>query len=263
MKKKEYKIRYWGIRMDDLVSIITPVYNAEKYIEDTIKSVLNQSYMNWELILINDCSSDCSMNIIKKYNDRDSRIRVIELNKNSGPAVARNTGIECAHGRFIAFLDSDDIWMPNKLEVQLNFMKKNNIYFSFTEYLKINENGENRGIVKVPKNLTYTELLKSNIIGCLTVVYDTHGIGKVYMPDIRKRQDYGLWLKILREHTNAYGIQKCLAKYRVRKNSVSSNKIKAASYQWQVYRKIEQLNLFKSIYYFINYTYYGLKKSKI
>lgn len=249
--------------MNDLVSIITPVYNAEKYIEDTINSVLNQNYCNWELFLVDDCSTDNSMIILEEFAKKDNRIKIIQLKENSGAATARNVGIERAKGRYIAFLDSDDIWMSNKLEVQINFMKENDISFSYTNYMKFDEDGTERGIVKIPARVTYNELLKSNIIGCLTAVYDAHKIGKIYMPNIRKRQDYALWLKILRKNIDGYGINKVLAKYRVRENSVSSNKLKAALYQWRIYRQIEKLGLFKSLYYFINYAYYGFKKYKL
>lgn len=249
--------------MEALVSIITPVYNAEKFLEETIQSVLNQRYQNWEQLFIDDCSQDNSIKIIESYEKQDKRIKILKLKKNSGAAVARNIGIKNAKGRYIAFLDSDDIWTKEKLMEQIKFMEDRDIDFSYTSYMKIDEEGNERGLVKAPAKVTYHQLLKSNVIGCLTAIYNAEKLGKVFMPDIRKRQDHGLWLKILKDHTDGYGLETCLAHYRVREGSISSNKFNAAIYQWRLYRNVEKLNLLKSIYYFINYTYYGLKKQKI
>ena len=155
------------------------------------------------------------------------------------------------------------MWMPEKLELQIKFMNERNASFSYTAYKKIDEDGENRGIVSVPESITYNKLLNTNIIGCLTAVYNAEKLGKVYMPNIIKRQDYALWLKILKNEGQAFGLNVPLAVYRVRKNSVSSNKFRAAVYQWKIYREIEEINLLKSLYHFINYMYYGFKKYKI
>lgn len=251
--------------MSDLgaVSIIMPLYNSEIFLPLAIKSVINQTYKNWELLIIDDKSTDNSLQIAKEYTERDCRIKVIELQNNSGPAIARNTGIQVAKGKYIAFLDSDDMWMPEKLELQIKFMNERNASFSYTAYKKIDEDGENRGIVSVPESITYNKLLNTNIIGCLTAVYNAEKLGKVYMPNIIKRQDYALWLKILKNEGQAFGLNVPLAVYRVRKNSVSSNKFRAAVYQWKIYREIEEINLLKSLYHFINYMYYGFKKYKI
>lgn len=249
--------------MQELVSIITPLYNSQEYIEETIQSILNQNYSNWELIVVDDCSRDESLAIVGEFANKDSRIKIIKLEENSGAAIARNTGIENAKGRYIAFLDSDDLWVPEKLEKQIEFMKGKDISFSFTGYIKIDEDGTEKGQVTIPDVVTYKELLKSNVIGCLTAIYDVEKLGKIYMPNIRKRQDHALWLKILKGHTNAYGLNEPLAKYRIREGSISRNKIKAASYQWKLYREVERLSIGKSLYYFINYAYHGFKKSKI
>ena len=246
-----------------VVSVITPIYNSEEFLQETIQSVLDQTYTKWELILINDCSTDNSLYIAERAAQKDNRIRVIKLDHNSGPAIARNTGIEKAKGKYIAFLDSDDMWLPNKLEKQISFMEENHIPFTYTSYEKIDEDGSSRGIISVPEKVTYKELLNTNVIGCLTAIYNIEQLGKVYMPNIRKGQDYGLWLKILKKGITAYGINEPLARYRVRKNSVSSNKLRAARYQWIIYRQVEKLGYLRSIYHFINYVYYGYKKYTI
>lgn len=248
--------------MNNLISIIVPSYNSSKFIAQTIDSVLAQTYQNWEMIIVDDKSPDNSNNIIKEFYQKDNRIKLIQLEKNSGPAIARNIGIKEAKGRYIAFLDSDDLWLPHKLETQVNFMKEKNIPFTYSSYKLIDEENNNLGEFIVPERVTYSLILKTNPIGCLTAIYDTEFFRKVYMPNILKRQDYGLWLKLLKQILFTYGIKEPLAIYRIRKNSISSNKLKAAKYQWKVYREVEKLPLLKSIYYFINYAYYGIKKYK-
>lgn len=246
--------------MDALVTVVTANYNAEHFVAETIESVLAQTYRNWEMIIVDDCSTDRSLNIINYYLKKDSRIRLIKLEKNGGPAVARNRAIEEAKGRYIAFLDSDDLWMPDKLEKQIAYMEQNSVVFSYGAYDLIDEGGETLGHFSIPQKLGYSDLLKTCPIGCLTAVYDTEAFGKVTMPLIRKRQDYGLWLKLLKKTDYAYGINETLAIYRVRKNSVSSNKLKAAQYQWKIYRDVEKLGLSRSLYYFMHYAVNGLLK---
>ena len=245
---------------NELISIITPSYKSEKFISQTIESVLSQTYKNWEMIIVDDCSPDNSYEIIEDYVKKDNRIKLIKLEKNSGPAVARNTAIKESRGRYIAFLDADDLWIPEKLEKQINFMKENDLSFTYSAYDLIGEEDNNLGEFIPPVEVSYNSILKTNPIGCLTAIYDIKKLGKVYMPNILKRQDYGLWLKILKQIDSTKGMKEKLAIYRIRKNSVSSNKLKAASYQWKIYREVEKLNIFKSFYYFINYIYYGLKK---
>lgn len=248
---------------NNLVSIITPSFKSEKFISKTIESVLKQTYQNWEMIIVDDISPDNSNIIIEKYRTKDSRIKLIKLEKNSGPAIARNRAIEEAKGRYIAFLDSDDLWTPEKLSKQISFMQENDVALSYTGYYRIEEeSGEIIDQIHVPKKVDYSELLKQNIIGCLTAVYDTEKIGKVYMPDIRKRQDFGLWLSILKKVPYAYGMDEPLAHYRVRTASVSSNKIHASKYNWTLYREVEKLPVHKAIYYFGWYTYRSIKKYK-
>ncbi|MCG3727439.1 glycosyltransferase family 2 protein [Vibrio cincinnatiensis] len=245
-----------------MVSIITPSYNCANYIFETISSVLSQTYSEWEMIIVDDCSTDNSVSVIKSHIEKDSRIKLIQLNENSGAAIARNTAIEAAQGRYIAFLDSDDLWEPEKLATQISFMQKNDIAFSFSAYHKVDEQGVNIGKVDVPEKVTYQKLLKCCVIGCLTAIYDTQKLGKVYMPLIRKRQDFGLWLHILKKCDSAYGLNIPLAKYRIRKDSISSNKLKAAQYNWKLYREVEKLSLFKSVYYFSHYAINGVLRSR-
>jgi glycosyltransferase involved in cell wall biosynthesis len=246
--------------MNSLVSIITPSYKSEKFISQTIESVLAQTYQNWEMVIVDDVSPDNSNEVIKQYVKNDNRIKLIKLEKNSGPAVARNRAIEEAQGRYIAFLDADDLWKPNKLEKQLAFMDANELALSYSSYELIDEEGGSLGLFTTKEKVTYEDLLKTCSIGCLTAIYDTKPIGKVYMPNIIKRQDYGLWLKILKKTNHAKGILEPLATYRILKNSVSSNKFKAAYYVWRLYRDVEKLNVYQSCYYFMHYAYNGLRK---
>jgi len=243
------------------VSVIMPLYNAQAYLADAIESVLSQTFHVWELLIVDDASTDDSLMIAKAYAGNDTRIRVIEQKENGGAAVARNRGIEEARGRYIAFLDCDDMWMPQKLEKQVAFMQQHDIALSYTGYYSISE--EEGKIIKeigVPSRTDYHELLKQNTIGCLTAMYDSRELGKVFMPDLRKRQDYALWLKILKQIPCAMGIEEPLAYYRIRKNSLSANKIRSSLYNWKMYREVEKLPLYKAIYYFGWYTYRILKK---
>ncbi|MGY5352985.1 glycosyltransferase family 2 protein [Wenyingzhuangia sp. IMCC45533] len=235
-----------------LVSIITPCYNSEDFISETIKSVIYQSYNNWEMLITDDGSNDSSKSIIRKYIEKDSRIRLFEIS-NSGAAVARNHSIKNAKGRFLAFLDSDDVWMPHKLEKQINFMLVNNYPFVYSSYIQINELGQTGKIINIKKEkIDYKDMLSSNKIGCLTAIYDTKEIGKVYMPLIRKRQDYALWLKILKLTDYAYGFDEVLAKYRIRESSISSKKTEMLKWNWILFRKIEKKNWLLSLYYLLN-----------
>ncbi|GAA0861352.1 glycosyltransferase family 2 protein [Paraclostridium tenue] len=245
-----------------LVSIITPVYNASSFIKETIQSVQAQTYENWEMILVDDCSKDNSCEIISKFVEDDSRIRYIRLEQNSGAAVARNTAIKNAKGRYIAFLDSDDIWYKSKLEKQIRFMQDGDIAFSFTGYELMTEDGTllNKAI-KVPKVIDYEGYLKNTIIGCLSVIIDKDKIGYFEMPNIRANQDMATWLYILRDRKcKAYGLNECLAQYRLVNGSISNNKFKAAKSVWNVYRNIENLSIVKSIYVFSNYSINAILK---
>lgn len=245
----------------DLVSIITPVHNCEKFIKDTIDSVRNQSYTNWEHILIDDVSTDNSYNIIKDLCSLDSRFKLVQLDKNGGAAVARNTGIELAKGRYIAFLDSDDLWHKEKLKKQVRFMSHNKYALTFTSYEKFYENGY-REKVTCPTSITYSQLLRSNKIGCLVAMYDVSMVGKVYMPLIRKRQDYALWLKMLKLISAGYGLDEVLAYYRIRNDSISANKAEMLKWNWRLFHNVEKLNIIESAFYLAWNVLNKIKSSK-
>ncbi len=247
--------------MEDLVSIITPSYNSVNFIEETINSVITQTHQNWEMIIVDDCSKDNSVELIQEYVNKDSRIKLIQNKENKGAAETRNIALRIAKGKFIAFLDSDDLWLPQKLEKQLNFMKKNEIAFSFTSYQIIDEKGASIGkIVRAPNKISYSQYLKNTIIGCLTVIIDRSKVGVFEMPNIRSSQDMALWLLIMKRGFSAYGYDKVLSKYRLVTGSITSNKHKSAKSVWRVYREIEKLSFYTSVISFIGYAYNGLKK---
>ena len=247
---------------ENKVSIIIPVYNAEKFIGKTIESVLNQTYKNWEMLIFNDKSKDDSLKIIKKYSEKDERIKVVDSKENVGVVAARNKLIEIATGEFIAFLDADDYWKQNKLEKQIKFMRKNNALISCTEYTRVTEDEKEINDIIIKEIITYEDMLKNNYLGCLTVVYNANKLGKRYFKERKKNEDYVLWLEIVKETKIIFGLKENLAFYRVLNNSRSSNKIKVAKDRWEVYRKIERLSLLKSIYYFLQYVIRALKKTK-
>ena len=238
--------------VEPLVSIIMPVYNSERFLEDAIRSVINQIYLNWELWLIDDNSSDNSKQIISNFTAIDKRIKSILLTVNSGAAIARNTAITRSEGKYIAFLDADDIWLPEKLLNQINFMEMNERSFTFTSYAIMDENGKDlKRTIAAPETVRYKQLLKNNTIGCLTAVYNSEKLGKMLMPEIRKRQDYGLWLNILKKGVIGYGLQETLAMYRTGDTSLSNKKTNVLKYNWILLRKHQHLSFFVSLYYFI------------
>jgi len=243
-----------------LVSIIMPNYNGAKYLKETIDSVLAQTYTNWELLFVDDCSTDESVSILHEFND--GRIKFYQCNQNSGAAVARNVAIENAEGRWIAFLDSDDLWDPQKLEKQLKYMIQQDVSFCFTGYEVL---GDNNKLISTYNPLkdqyNYKDILKHNHIGCLTVIYDSQKIGKFLMPtDAIKREDHACWLAILKQEISAYCLHECLAQYKVHSNSVSSSKSKMIKYQWNVYKNVEKLSFFKSAYYMAHWAIKGVLK---
>ncbi len=237
-----------------LVSVITPAYNASRFIGETIESVLAQTYTNWEMIIVDDCSTDHTVDIVKSYKKEDDRIKLFQLEQNSGSGVARNRAMDEAKGRFLAFLDSDDLWMPEKLSRQIPFMLDNGLAFSFTKYVRMNEDGTmTNAVTKAPATVHYEDLMKHCVIGCLTVILDRSKIGEQRMLEIRTRQDYAFWLSLTRQGYLAYGLPEVLAKYRLVENSISSNKLKVARQNWRLYYKIEDQPLWKSLWYFANY----------
>ena len=243
-----------------LISIIIPSYNSATFISQTIESVLAQSYQDWEMIIVDDCSSDNSIDIIKNYTKKNSAIKLITLNKNCGVANARNVGLENAKGDYIAFLDSDDLWDKNKLQEQINFMVHNNIPLSYTSYIKIDEEGKVIGKVIAPEWVDYKKMLKSNYIACSSAIVKRDALYNLYFPPLRLRQDHAFWLSLLKKGIIAYGVNEPLLHYRVRKKSISSNKAVAAYYQWKLYRAFEKLPIYKSVWYFFNYAILGLVK---
>lgn len=245
-----------------LASIITPCYNAERTIKQTIESVLSQTYPYWEMLVVDDCSTDESAKIIKEYTAKNPRVKYYKTEKISGsPSLPRNIGIEHAQGRFIAFLDSDDIWLPNKLKEQIGLFEQANVAIVFSNYEKINEDGDRHSrYIIAPSQISYQQLLKGNVIGCLTAIYDTSKVGKNYLKKIG-HEDYVLWLSMLKKGYIAKNTNSVTALYRVREQSISSNKLKVLSWQWDIYRQEENLSYIKAIYYFIHYAIGAFKKA--
>jgi teichuronic acid biosynthesis glycosyltransferase TuaG len=253
--------------MNHKVSIITPLYNAEAWIEETAQSIFNQTYQNWEWIIVNDCSKDNSLEVVQNLAKKDSRIRILSNEKNVRTAQTRNNGIRESKGKYLAFIDSDDIWHPQKLEKQVKFMQLTGAKLSYHAYRKFRGGMENQGeLIRVPEKVNYNDLLKSNVIACLSAMYDTEALGKVEMPDgYKAREDYLTWLKILRT-TNEYahGINECLGYYRILQSSYSAQKKEMAILQWRLYREVEKLSLPRTVINFIFYALNGfLKASKI
>ncbi|WP_417884628.1 glycosyltransferase family 2 protein [Zunongwangia sp.] len=236
--------------VSELASIIMPAYNSADYIEESIRSVINQQYQNWELIIVNDCSTDTTKNIIEKFTFLDKRIKYLNNVNNIGAGKSRNRALKIASGRYITFLDSDDIWKPQKLSIQIETIKKENVSVVFSSYERIDEKGNFylKG-VKAIKLLSYKKLLKHNYIGNLTGLYDASKIGVVLQPEMRKRQDWAMWLIVLQKAKKAIGIQESLAVYRVRKISVSSNKLTLIKYNFNVYNRELNFSKAKSVYY--------------
>ncbi|WP_018873979.1 glycosyltransferase family 2 protein [Thioalkalivibrio sp. ALJ16] len=229
------------------VSVVMPLHNAADRVEAGVRSVQGQSLPDWELLVVDDASTDDSGARVAALAAEDARIRVLRLERNGGPAVARNAGIREARGWYIAFLDSDDVWAPEKLVRQVALMERGAV-FSFTAMERVDEQGRRLSAAGVPERVGYGELLKTNYIGCSTVMYDTGFFGKVEMPLIDRRQDYGLWLWLLKQVEFAHGLNEPLVRYTVRSGSVSSNKLTTAGYTWRVYRELEGLSVMRSAY---------------
>ncbi|MCF0210542.1 MAG: glycosyltransferase [Bacteroidales bacterium] len=242
--------------MNELFSIITPCYNAGKFIEQTIKSVLSQTYTNWEMLIVDDCSTDNSAEIIKKYAEQDSRIFYYKTEKSSGsPALPRNIGIDNSKGKYIAFLDSDDLWLEDKLEKQYKYLTEHNCNFVYSNYEKIDFQGkrENR-IVEVRKTTGYKDMLKVNSIPCLTSCLSRDLIGDNRFKQIQN-EDFEFWLQILKKGSVAYNIGDITSLYRESENSRSSNKIKIIKSRWNIIRTREKISLIASLYYIIYYAF--------
>lgn len=235
---------------EKLVSVIMPTYNCAKFIEETIKTVIAQTYKNWELIIVDDCSKDNTQEIVEKLKLQDNRINYFKFETNQGAAMARTKAMEMAKGNYMAFLDSDDLWVEDKLEKQLKFMNENNYNFTCTAYEQIDERGKELGkTIKTKTKVNYNRLLLDCPVGNSTVMYNVDNLGKFKVPNIRKRNDDALWLQILKKEKYIYGMNEVLMKYRIRQNSISSNKLDLIKYHWQLYREIEHLSVVRSAFH--------------
>lgn len=260
-KNKEISERDYINMEKPLVSVIIPVYNSEKYIEFTIKSVLNQIYENWEMILIDDCSTDNSVQIIKKFISKN--IKLIRLEQNYGVSVARNIGIDNAKGKYVAFLDADDLWEEDKLVKQIKFAEINKYDFTFSGYQTITD--DSKKVIKkveVPDTIDYKQALKNTIIATSGVILNVENLGKdlIKMINLRRGQDTATWWKILKKGITAHGINEILHSYRITKNSLSSNKFIALKRTWNLYRNVEHFSITKSGFYFIHYIVNAIKR---
>ncbi|OCH18561.1 hypothetical protein A6E04_01695 [Aliivibrio logei] len=238
-----------------------PAYNCGRFIEESINSVIYQTHQKWELIIVDDCSSDNTANLVERY--KDERIKYFCLPENSGsPSEPRNVGLKHAHGDYIAFLDSDDLWHEEKLEKQLDFMQRNNFKFSCTAYSIVDSKGNLKSSYTPPSRVDYAQLLTNNSIGCLTVILHQDLIDGMFFPNCG-HEDFALWLKILRKSNVVHSLNTKLATYRRMENSVSSNKKKLILFFWNIYRNEEKIGLFKTIYlcfrYFVNVMWFKYK----
>ncbi len=249
--------------MNELVSIIMPSYNTSRFIEETINSVLSQTYSDWELLIVDDCSSDDTDDVVQPFL-ADGRIRYLKNERNSGAAVSRNRALREARGKWIAFLDSDDLWMPEKLEKQIEFMKKNGYHFSYTNYAEINVDGKRNGIsVTGPKKITKTGFFNYCWPGCLTVMYDAEAIGLIQIADIKKNNDYAMWLKVC-QNADCYLLDEELALYRRgRVGSVSTHSIKTLiGWHYKLWHEAEGQNKAVAFFDTVRNMIFGYYKKK-
>ncbi len=249
---------------DTLVSIIMPSFNSARFIAESIEGILRQTYTNWELLITDDCSTDDSVAIAQEYARQDSRIKVHVLESNGGAGVARNHSIREASGRYLAFCDSDDVWLPEKLEKQLAFMQRNHCEFCFASYHVCDEKSKRTGMVIAPRMQSLVNTKHDDKIGFLTAIYDTARIGKIYMPHMRKRQDWAYVLMVLQQCKMAYAIQEPLAVYRISKGSISHNKFSLIKYNVRVYEEVFGYSRLHAIAYFLVFFLptYGWKQVK-
>lgn len=247
-----------------LVSVITPTYNCGKYITETIKSVLAQTYTDWEMIIVDDCSTDDTKYIVEEISKNDNRIKYYCLKKNSGAAIARNTALKLASGRWIAFLDSDDLWMETKLQEQIDFMINENYSFTYTPYDVIDNRGNPIGkIVSGPKHISRAGMLSYCWPGCLTVIYDRKKIGDICIPDIKKNNDYAMWLLICRKSC-CHRYCNVLSRYRIREGSISRVGIfRLIKWHYRLFRIVEQTNIVTSMLLTFNNILFGTIKKLI
>ncbi|MCW7462928.1 glycosyltransferase family 2 protein [Leptospira limi] len=249
------------------VSVIMPAYNAALYLEESVNTLLKQSFQDWELLLVDDCSKDETAKIAKELESQDKRIHFIQKEKNSGSADTRNQGIKLAKGEYIAFLDADDLWEPDFLEIMIPFMEKNNSPFSFSSYRIIDENGYEfcEPFIVETKTFTYRNLLFYNRVGLLTAIFHVPSVGKKYFdPSLKSlRDDYALWLDILREGRVAYANSAVLARYRVRRGAATSNKKKVMLAHFRMLKNREKLNPLFAFLLTIIHGFMGIRKYRI
>lgn len=244
-----------------LVSVVTPAYNAARFLERTIESVRAQTFPDWEMLIVDDGSTDATREIVQRAASHDARVRPLATPGRQGPGGARNRGIEEARGRFLAFVDADDLWLPEKLERQLAFMRDRRSAFSFTGYSIIDENDQPIGRpVRVPARLDYRGLLANTIIGCLTVMLDRETVDSPRMPDLPQHEDLSLWFDILRTGVIAHGMPEILARYRIVRGSASRNKLRSALHVWKLYRERERLSLPRAAWCYAHYAWNAYRK---
>lgn len=233
-----------------LVSVIMPTYNCGRFVTETIQSIQAQTYESWEIEIVDDCSTDNTEAVVKSLMDQDTRIHYCRLDTNCGAAVARTEAMKRARGEYMAFCDSDDLWLPEKLEKQIKFMTDNGYAFSCTAYEQIDENSKSlKRVIKTIKKTDYNRLLLDCPVGNSTVMYNVGVMGRFEVPNIRKRNDDALWLTMLKKEKYIFGMPEVLTRYRIRKNSISSDKISVIKYHWILYRQIEHLNVFRSVFH--------------
>jgi teichuronic acid biosynthesis glycosyltransferase TuaG len=245
------------------VSVVMPAYNVKAYLEEAVRSVMNQSFQDWELVVVDDASTDETPNILQALAGEEPRLVVERLAKNCGVGYCRNRALELAKGRFVAFLDSDDRWHPEKLARQLAFMQKKESPFTFTAYEVISATGDWLSLAPpVPEQMNYHQLLGNSLIGCSTVILDREQIGEVRFPEMRTRQDFALWCTLLRDGRTASGLGDVLTQYRLSPSGISKNKWKGARQHWRVYREYLGLGLFKATRHFISYAWNASRKHR-
>lgn len=247
--------------MNDLVSIIMPSYNTAKFISLSIESVIAQTYENWELIIVDDCSCDKTDDIVAAFVGDDRRIRYLKNEKNSGAAVSRNRALKEAKGKWIAFLDSDDLWAASKLEKQIRFMENNGYRFSYTMYKEIDENSQSLNrVVYGPKKITKRKMFNYCWMGCLTVMYDAESVGLIQIEDLKKNNDYAMWLKICKKE-DCFLLDEVLAQYRKRTGSISNHKkLSLVKHHYSLFRVGEKMCGFRAAIYTVKNLFYGLWK---
>ena len=246
-----------------LISVVIPTYNSGQFIRKTLQSVINQTYGNWEILITDDCSQDNTVQVVREIMQNEKRIKLFEQRENQGPARARNIGIKHARGKYIAFLDADDSWLSEKLQIQTRFMEEQGLGISFTDYYLLNEHSDSKKkFQSLLSEVNYTDIVRFNYIACSTVMYNQDSLGKHFMPDIRNRQDWGLWIKLIKIAGTAVRISQPLTNYLLREDSISSNKLNLVKYHWYIYRRFLRFSLLKSLLYLSRNIFMHLKNRR-